>query len=411
MERQATIDTFLKDKHILILVTGSIAIYKILDLISILKKQNANIAVVMSDSALKFINPLCFEAMSNKAVLYSNNESFIGLDSQNHINYARWADIILVAPASVSIIAKIRYGISDNIIVSTILASSAPILIVPSANVNMIEAKQTKDNISSLEKLGFHIINPRVSLLACNVVANGAMADLYEIVFNIKKVLLKSNFWSDKHIVITGGGSIEKIDLVRYISNYSSGKQASNLALALYYLGAKVTLISSKFPLNLPIDINCVLVENSKDYLEALNKCNKDSILIMAAAISDYVVSNPCNIKLKKEVIGDNFKLELVKNIDILKEVDFKIKIGFKAETNSSYSITNARKLLEKRENGGKDCKIVILNHIDDNKIGGDNNELIVITNRNEVFIKNNDKFSISMQLAYILEQELSKEI
>ena len=400
-------DDFLKNKNILILVTGSIAIYKILELISMLKKQSANIAVVMSDSAMKFIKPLTFEVMSNRDVLHSGNECFCNTNYTNHISYARWADIALVAPASINILAKIRYGIADNIIVSTILALRTPVLLAPSANVNMIESKQSRDNIDALNKLGYIILSPRVSLLACNIVANGAMADIYEIIFNIKKNLLIDDFWVNKEVIVTGGGSIERIDLIRCISNFSSAKQASYIALILYYFGAKVTFISSKFPIILPLDINCIEVESSMDYLNALNKCSRDCILIMAAAISDYIFPNPYAIKLKKEDLGDVLDLHFIKNIDVLKEVDFKITIGFKAENNTKQSILNAKKLLVKKNNGGKNCDIVVLNHIDDNIIGGDYNEMVVVTNNKEIYLRKNDKFSISLELINLLKEEI----
>lgn len=400
-------DGILKDKNILILVTGSIAIYKTLDLISRLKKDGANIAVVMTDSAIRFINPLCFEAMSGRDVLHSNSECYSGANYINHISYAKWADIALVAPASVNILAKIRHGISDNIVVTTVLALKVPVLLAPSANVNMIESRQNRDNIDGLIKMGYVIINPRVSLLACNVIANGAMAEVDEIVFNLKKHLLSDSFWLDKEVIVTGGGSIERIDLVRCISNYSSAKQASFIALVLYYLGAKVTFISSKFPINLPLDIHCVEVEDSKDYFNALGKCNRDSILIMAAAISDYTFLNPFDKKLKKEDLGEVLNLQFMRNIDILREVDFRIKVGFKAENSTTQSILNARKLLNSKNSGGKDCDIVVLNHIDDNKIGGDYNEMVIVTHNKEIYVKKSDKFSISFELVSLLKEEI----
>ena len=180
-------DDILKNKKILILVTGSIAIYKTLDLISKLKKQDAKIAVVMSDDALSFITPLTFESLSNNEVLHKKSQKYDTQDSPNHISYALWADIAILAPASINSIAKLNYAISDSIVIATLLACKCKVLIAPSANINMMESKQNKQNLESLANMGYTIIPPRETLLACNVVAKGAMADIDEIIFNIKR--------------------------------------------------------------------------------------------------------------------------------------------------------------------------------------------------------------------------------
>lgn len=392
----------LHNKNILLLVTGSIAIYKSLDLISLLKKLGANVFVVMSNEAMRFIQPLTFEALSGHKVLHSNSQIFLQ-DSPNHISYANLADIAIVAPASINIIAKLNYGIADNIIIETLLATKAPILVAPSANINMLSTPQTKKNLVSLQDMGITIIEPRVSLLACNIVAKGAMADINEIIFQIKRVFLKSEFWSDKEVVITGGGSIEDIDDIRHISNNSSGKQASNLALIFYYLGAKVILISSRFPILLPLGIKSIEVKSSKDYKNALNKeMTKDSILLMAAAISDYV-PNKVSGKLKKENLGETWNLALKQNMDILKELKAKFKVGFKAESDEDSAINNAKKMLKT-----KGCDMVVLNVInDDNKIGGDNNEIFIINKCRVAPKLKGSKEELSLKIANAIEKQM----
>lgn len=402
----------LKDKKILLLVTGSIAIYKILDLISVLKKMQAKIAVVMSDEAQKFIQPLCFEAMSNRAVLCLQTQSYAREDSPNHINYASWADIALLAPASVNSIAKLRYGIADNIIITTLLACKCPILIAPSANINMIESKQNTENLQYLSHNGYTIIPPRETLLACNVVANGAMASVEELVFHLQKVLCKRDFWKNKEVVISGGGSIEAIDSVRYISNYSSGLQASNLALAFYFLGAEVKFISSKFPLPLPLDIQCKEAKSSKDFYDLLQQsCTKDSILIMAAAISDFVVKNPINGKIKKENIGKSWNLRLNQNDDILSQIHCAFKVGFKAECDRAIAEQSAKKMLQSIKSGGKGCDIVLLNHINEKTpFGSKNNEITIFTRDSKVVLSKKDKLSISFEIADFIEQYLGND-
>ncbi|WP_258865587.1 bifunctional phosphopantothenoylcysteine decarboxylase/phosphopantothenate--cysteine ligase CoaBC [Helicobacter sp. MIT 99-5507] len=403
------VDNILENKKILILVTGSIAIYKTLDLISKLKKLNAKTAVVMSDEAISFITPLTFESLSNKEVLHKNSQKYDTQDSPNHINYASWADIAILAPASINSIAKLNYAISDSIVITTLLACKCKVLIAPSANINMMESKQNKQNLESLIKMGYKILPPRESLLACNVVAKGAMADIDEIIFNIKKEFKTDNFWEDKKIVITGGGSIEQIDTIRHISNNSSGIQASALALAFYYLGAKVNLISSRFPFILPLDIEITKVNSSNDYKNALQD-TKDCIVIMAAAISDYKVENPKNEKIKKSDIGKIWNLELVQNQDLLSQIQCKFKVGFKAESHKTNGEINAKKMLDSTTEGGKDCDMVILNIIDnDNKIGDTHNEITILSKDYKKKLDKQDKLTLSFEIAASIKEKLQK--
>lgn len=400
-------DRILHNKHILILVSGSIAIYKTLDLISTLKKEGAKIAVVMSENAKNFITPLSFEALSGREVLHSGSEKFLQ-DSPNHISYASWADIAVLAPASVNTIAKLRYGIADNLLLSTLLATKAQTIIAPSANINMIESKQNIENLAALESIGYVIAPPRVSLLACNITAKGAMAEVDELVFIIKRTLFKQSFWSGRNVVITGGGSIEQIDMVRNISNNSSGKQASTLALAFYYLGANVKLISSRFPLKLPLDIEQVEVKSTESFYDALKVSKRDSMLIMAAAISDYKPLKKLDSKLKKCDIGEYWDLKLEQNTDILSNVDFNIKIGFKAESDKNIAIDNAKALLKSRNSYGKGCDFVILNIISENEIGGDSNEVMILHNDICHIIPKCDKASLSIKIALYLSEIIS---
>lgn len=403
-------DDILKNKKILILVTGSIAIYKTLDLISKLKKQDAKIAVVMSDDALSFITPLTFESLSNNEVLHKKSQKYDTQDSPNHISYALWADIAILAPASINSIAKLNYAISDSIVIATLLACKCKVLIAPSANINMMESKQNKQNLESLANMGYTIIPPRETLLACNVVAKGAMADIDEIIFNIKREFRSDGFWENKKIIITGGGSIEQIDTIRHISNNSSGIQASALALAFYYLGAKVKLISSKFPHILPLNIEKIKVISSNDYKNALQD-TKDSIVIMAAAISDYKAKEPRNEKIKKSDIGKIWNLQLVQNQDLLSQIECRFKVGFKAESDKSSGEINAKKMLDCIENGGKSCDMVILNIIDDdNKIGDVCNEITILSKDSKEKLDRQDKLTLSFEIAKSIKEKLQKD-
>ncbi len=478
-------DLILAKKRVLLLVSGGIAIYKSLDLISNLKKEGAEVFVVMSEEATRFIAPLTFEAMSGNKVLCHATESFPQI---SHISYANLADIAIIAPATINTIAKLNYGIADNLIVETLLACKCAVFIAPSANVNMLESPQNMANLDSLKNMGYKIIPPRVSRLACDIVANGAMAEVGEIVFQLKRGIVSgnsslaqsaessfrgrivdsheaiqknqmdchesanadsrndgmgvdcfgnsiesprndefANFWSGKNIIITGGGSVESIDSIRHISNDSSGKQASSLALAFYYLGANVSLIASKFPISLPLGVEKIAVKSSADFKNAIeskldsfaNHTKKSTILLMAAAISDFVPKQKAQGKLKKEQIGESWDLHLTQNDDILRQISSKFGdccyiVGFKAEsfgeqiTQEAIKIANqnAKKMLK-----NKNCDMVVLNIIGkNNEIGGDSNEVRIFTAQNEVKIPQDSKLNISFEIAKNIAQNLSKK-
>lgn len=411
----------LKNRKVLVLVSGGIAIYKTLDFISNLKKMGAEVFVVMSEEATKFIAPLTFEAMSGNKVLCKSTESFPKI---SHISYANLAEVAIIAPATINAIAKLNYGIADNLIVETLLACKCEVFIAPSANVNMLESPQNRANLESLKNMGYHIIPPRTTRLACDIIANGAMAEVEEMIFAMQKAFAKQNFWADKHIIITGGGSIESIDDIRHISNDSSGKQASNLALAFYLLGARVSLIASRFPLNLPLNIEKIPVKTSLDFHNAIVKTlknntkstKKNNILLMAAAISDFIPTKKSQGKLKKEQIGKEWHLKLVENNDILSQISSNFSdscfiVGFKAESfgdkitqeSIKKANLNAKKMLD-----SKHCDMVILNIIKKgNEIGGECNEISIFTKENEVKIPQDSKFHISFEIAKILEKNL----
>ncbi len=392
----------LKDKNILIGVTGSIAIYKTLELIRLLIKSSANVRVIMSESAKKFITPLTFEAISQNRALHVESEDWAG--DNNHIHIGKWADIFIVAPISANSINKLAYGIADNLLIETLLAYNKKTLIAPSANTNMLLHPSTQNSIKKLKEYGYEIIDPQNKLLACNDKGIGAMAEPQQIYFKICSSLLGDGFWKDKVVVITGGGTKEKIDDVRYISNNSSGKMAKALSLAAYYNGAKVTLISTESVENLPNDIKIIHAPSSSDIYEALKtNLKKSSYLFMVAAVSDYVCKESFNGKLKKEDIGESFTLELVKNVDILSIIDKSgIKtIGFKAEMDKNSAIKSAKNMLK-----NKNLDAVCLNILDKrNSFGSDENEVTIISKNRQKILPLNTKLNISFQILKELEE------
>lgn len=388
---------FFKNKNILVGISGSIAIYKILDLLSTLKKAQANLRVIMSEESLKFITPLCFEAITHTRVLCAQTEDWSG--DCNHIGYAQWADIFLIAPATANTIAKIANGIADNILLSTILASSAPKILAPAMNTQMLLAQSTKNNIKKLQDLNFTLIPTRQSLLACDTFGDGALAETSDILLTLAKNLSQNPFWKDKNVIITGGGSKENIDSVRCLSNHSSGLQASALAEALDILGAKVTFISSVFPTTLSNSIIKIPVKSAEDYHQKILESAKDipTYLFMAAAIADFKPKTIYQGKIKKNN-HTNLIVECIPNIDILKNITQKniIKIGFKAESDEKNAKNYATSMLE-----NKKCLCVCLNILTkDNTFGSQNNQMTLISQNKTKTLSLDTKSHIAFKIA-----------
>ena len=402
----------LKDKKILIGVTGSIAIYKTLDLIRLYIKSGAVVRVLMSESAKKFINPITFEAISQNKVLDENSENWDKNSDYNHIDIAKWADILVIAPASANTINKISCGIADNLLLQTVLACKKKIIIAPAANTNMIENLITIQSINNLKNLGFEVLQTQTKELVCKDVGNGAMLEPIDIFQITCKELLKTSYWENRRVVLSGGGTVEKIDDVRYISNFSSGKMASNLATALYYLGADVSLVITRGYENIPKDIDLQIVDSSQTMFLALQdklalKSLKKSFLFMVAAISDYIPKESFSGKLKKEQLGETWSLELAKNIDILATLNKSeiFAIGFKAEMDKKEAKTNAQNMLK-----NKNLDAVCLNILDENNSFGSQNNNIELILKDKSFDFSGDKLDISLEILNRFEKEFTNE-
>lgn len=375
-------NNLLAGKKILLGVTGSIAIYKALELIRLFVKAGAEVKVLMSEDAKRFITPLTFEAISQNKVLHIDTESWS--EGLSHIHTGKWADLFLIAPASVNTINKLSHGIADNLLTQTAIAFTKILVLAPSANTNMMLSPITQESLTKLASLGYEIIAPQSKLLACNDEGVGALADVEQIFYTCSRLLLKEPFWTEREVIITGGGTMEKIDDVRCLTNFSSGKQASALALAFYLRGANVTLVSSgETPL--VNAINTLHVKSTYELQSALlsqmqyvTKNDKTPYLLMAAAVSDFIPVQTHEGKLKKEELGETYNLELKRNVDILSSLPkkgFKV-IGFKAEMDESKALDNASKMLEKK---GLDA--VCLNVLKgQNTFGSTKNEVSFIT-------------------------------
>jgi phosphopantothenoylcysteine decarboxylase/phosphopantothenate--cysteine ligase len=420
-------DLLLKDKKILLGVTGSIAIYKSLELIRLFVKSGAEVRVVLSESSAKFITPLTFEALSTNVVLNEDSESWA--NDNNHIDIGKWADIFIIAPVTANTINKLSNGIADNLLTQVAIAYPQTKLLAPAANTNMYQNPATQASLKMLKLMNYEIIEPVNKLLACGDEGVGALAEPKDIFYKAAQILLKDEFWVNRRVVLSGGGTIEKIDAVRYISNFSSGKMANSLAKALYLKGADVCLITTKPDSSLPSDLYVIDVENSSDMAEYLQDAiriakkgiltkatlmdnsmpeliQKKPFLFMVAAVSDYVVKYPQTQKMKKEMIGESWSLELVQNSDILASLnkDGVFSVGFKAESDSINGLENAKNMLIK-----KDLDAVCFNDISKNSFGSDKNAITLLTKEGQVELKESSKFQISFDLLVQLQKQVDE--
>ncbi|GAA7114958.1 bifunctional phosphopantothenoylcysteine decarboxylase/phosphopantothenate--cysteine ligase CoaBC [Helicobacter pylori] len=403
----------LENKRVLLLVSGSIAAYKSLELTRLLFKSGASIQVVMSKGAKKFIKPLSFEALSHHKVLHDRNEKWYynhqNALHHNHIACAANADLLIFAPLSANSLSKIAHALADNTISATFLACASPKILAPSMNTNMLNSPITQSNLKHLKDSNHIILDTKNALLACDTKGDGAMAEPLEILFKAAQTLLKDAYFENREVIIMGGASVEKIDSVRVISNLSSGIQASALALALYFKGAKVTLIASSFPTPLPKEIASVPVSDTASYENALNNAAKNlqkhalkPLLFNLAAISDYVPKTSFNYKLKKSELGETLNIECVQNKDLLASVNPNqfVKIGFKAEDDQQNAIKNAQNLLKLSQDNGKDCSMAALNLIKDLRpFGSLENELWLFSHQKTQKIPSMNKLEASFKI------------
>ena len=360
----------------------------------------------MTSAAKKFISPLTFEAISQSQVLDDTNESWSDNSIYNHINIGKWADIFVLAPLTANSLNKLAAGIADNILTQTILAYTGPKLICPAANTNMIENPISVKAIKHLKSLGYKVLDPITKQLICRDTGNGAMTNIYNIYYDTMRILNSTKYWTNRAAIVTGGGTIEKIDDVRYISNFSSGKMAAALATALYIIGANVTLIASRGYERIPYGVKLIKVQSSAEMTQNLKKLlaqisAKDKInypkpyLFMAAAVCDYIPVYKKG-KLKKTVLGSSWNLILQKNIDILGACDTKnlFAIGFKAEFDATLAKHHAQEMLL-----NKSLDAVCLNVIsNDNFFGSERNNIELII-KNKTFSLQGDKTDLSLDL------------
>ena len=418
----------LSNKSVLLGVTGSISAYKACDLARLFVKAGAQVHVVMTASAQRFVSALTFEALTRNPVLSDDNECWSS--ELNHIDIGKKCDIFLIAPCSANTINKLSKGIADNILTQTALAFSKPMLIAPAANTQMLKNHYTAGSLKMLGVNDYIIIDPQTKLLACGDTGNGALAEPSDIFFAAAKALLTEPFWEDRRIVITGGGTREKIDEVRYISNFSSGKMAKALSLSLYLKGADVCYISTMGNSDLPKDIYHIPVDDAQELLEytqdairvskkgkmskpSMNASDrhliqKEPYLFMVAAVADFSPSFPQKGKLKKSMLGDKWNIELKQTTDILSSLDkTDIKtVAFKAEMDSQEGLNHATDLLAQKR-----VDAVCYNLLDDAKsFGGEENEITFITQGTQVDLGRHTKLTLSDKILHEAQKLIPPE-
>jgi len=373
----------LKDKTILLGVTGSIAAYKTANLASLLVKQHCDVHVLMTANATEFISPITFETLTNNKVPVDTFDRNFQYNTE-HIALAKRADLVVIAPATANIIAKLANGIADDMLTTTVLACRCNKIIAPAMNTAMYENPVTQENLNKLKSFGWKVITPASGWLACGDVGLGKMPEPELL---LETILFESACKKDMaglKVLVTAGPTMEALDPVRFISNHSSGKMGYAIARAAAQRGAEVTLVSGKTALDPPLYVEVVNVLSAADMFEAVTSRSADQdIIIKAAAVSDYRPAEVAHDKIKKK--DDNLSIPLVRTMDILKYLgehrrEGQFLCGFSMETQNL--IENSRKKLE-----SKHVDMIACNNLKDEGAGFavNTNLLTLITSDDEI--------------------------
>jgi len=392
-------------KNIILCVTGGIAAYKSAEIIRLFKKDGADVRVVMTESAKEFITPLTLQAVSGNQI----HDSLLDAEAESamgHIELAKWADIILIAPCTAESLSKITHGRADDLMGALILATNADVYIAPAMNMNMWLDKTTQDNYKILSERGLSFIGPAEGEQACGDIGPGRMVEPNEIVSLISSSTNRG-ILSGLTITITAGPTREQIDPVRFISNNSSGKMGYAIAEAAIELGANVNLVSGPVSLHADKAINISNINSADEMLESvMSFMDESNIFIGCAAVSDFSPVDYIDTKIKKED-SEQLDIQLKKNKDILSLVAEHFKnsyvVGFAAETSNVEE--NAKNKLN-----SKNLNMIISNDVSDQSIGFDvdENEVNVITKNETIFLKRDKKIRIARQILKIIHSNIN---
>ncbi len=389
----------LLNKKILFIICGGISAYKSLETIRLFKKNGAIIKTILTSSAKEFVTPLSVTSLSQGKV-YSDLFSVENETEMDHITLSRWADIIVIAPATANTISKLAQGTTDDLASTVVLASDKNIVLAPAMNVRMWEHPTTKTNLKKLKEFGYHLVGPEIGDMACGEYGEGKMSAPMKIAKKIDKYFLNQKSIKKFKALITAGPTNEYIDPVRFITNKSSGKQGYELAKSLSKKGFDTTLISGPTNLEITKDINLIKVETADEMLVATQENLPVDVAIFSAAVADFKISKKYENKIKKL---ENLNLKLEKNLDILNYVSNhnsmrpEIVIGFAAET------SEVDKNAEEKLNS-KNCDWIICNDVSNKDIGFN-------SDYNEVTIHYKSKDIKKEKLSYKKKSEISDEI
>ena len=392
--------------NVLLAVTGGIAAYKTLEVVSVLRKRGEKIKVIMTEEATKFVAPLTFAGVGNCPVYVDAFKTERG--EIIHTTISQWADLLVISPLTANTAAKLHYGIADNLVTMTALAFNGPKIAVPSMNVRMYESPATIRNISALREDGWSVVEPASGHLADGEYGKGRYPDVSDVISEIDRMLNPDDY-EDVNVLVSAGPTREAIDPVRYITNRSSGKMGYELAKAARARNANVKLVSGPVSLKAPYGVETINVESAREMKEAmLNNLNWADVIIMSAAVADYKPAELSSQKIKKT--ADELNLKLVKTDDILLEISKNklpnhFVVGFAAETQEL--MENAKKKLQE-----KSLDMIVANDVSRKDIGFDSafNEVKVICKNGEIIpLQRNEKRFIAHNILDIVKSHRIK--
>jgi phosphopantothenoylcysteine decarboxylase/phosphopantothenate--cysteine ligase len=370
----------LNGKRILLIVAGGIAAFKSQELVRALRKREASVRCVLTEAGAKFVTPLSLQTLTEDKV-YSDMFSLTDESEMGHIELSREADLLVVAPATANILARMAGGLADDLASTVLLATDKPVLAAPAMNVRMWTHAATVANVETLRKRGIHFVGPNDGAMACNEYGPGRMSEPEEIVAAIEALLTKERPLAGKRALVTSGPTREAIDPVRYISNHSSGKQGHAIAAALARLGAEVTLVSGPVAVPDPAGVTVVKIDSAEEMLAASLQAGRVDVAVCAAAVADWKAAKPASAKIKKTAGAAPPSLELAPNPDILATLSRPgpqrptLVVGFAAETENL--VANA---IDKRKRKG--CDWIVANDVSTatGTFGGERNTVHLIS-------------------------------
>ena len=365
----------LEKKNVALGVTGSIACYKAVDLASKLTQSGALVDVIMTEGATNFLAPLTFRSITHRPVVTDifDPQSELSMD---HVAIAQRADIIIVAPATAQTMAKLAWGMADNALTATVLATQAPVILAPAMDANMYDNPATQENVEKLMSRGILMAGPTQGRLASGLVGNGRLLETWELLGHIRMVLGRKGDLADRKIVVSAGGTQEPVDPVRFIANRSSGKMGHAIAEAARDRGASTVMVSAPTTLPDPVGVRVLRIQTALQMRDSvLEECGDAHALIMAAAVADWRRPEAAGRKLKKDT-SDTWRLDLTKNPDILAEVpgEHLVKVGFAAETGDLLDNAQAKLL-------SKGLDLIAANNVteQDSGFASDTNRVILL--------------------------------